>query len=93
MLNRTPAIRILWITALITPLSSCQPLQTPEQASADAVTSRAATQPYPVTATVTQVDTYHGTQVADPYRWLEDDVRENLEVRAWADVQQAVSRS
>jgi prolyl oligopeptidase len=28
---------------------------------------------YPVTARTNQVDDYHGTRVADPYRWLEDD--------------------
>ena len=27
---------------------------------------------YPFTRTVNQIDDYHGTRVADPYRWLED---------------------
>ncbi|MGE5463393.1 MAG: hypothetical protein ACM3PS_08555, partial [Syntrophothermus sp.] len=35
---------------------------------------------YPKTRTVEQADDYHGTQVADPYRWLEDvDSPETLE--------------
>lgn len=28
---------------------------------------------YPKTKKVDQTDDYHGTKVADPYRWLEDD--------------------
>jgi len=31
---------------------------------------------YPKTAKGNQIDTYFGTQVADPYRWLEDDLSE-----------------
>ncbi len=46
---------------------------------------------YPATATVDQVDTYHGVQVADPYRWLEEDVRESDKVRQWVDAQNAVT--
>ncbi len=48
---------------------------------------------YPETATVDHIDDYHGTEVADPYRWLEDDVRENEAVRAWVDAQNAVTFS
>src|SRR5687768_7566277 len=39
----------------------------------------------PETATVEQVDDFHGTSVADPYRWLEDDVRESEAVAAWVE--------
>ena len=47
---------------------------------------------YPLTATVDQADDYHGTVVKDPYRWLEDDVRENPAVREWVDQQNEVTR-
>ena len=46
---------------------------------------------YPTTATIDHVDTYHGINVADPYRWLEDDVRESGEVENWVDAQNAVT--
>ncbi|MBD3672037.1 MAG: S9 family peptidase [Planctomycetaceae bacterium] len=41
----------------------------------------------PDTEKVDHVDVYHGTKVADPYRWLEDDVRESKEVAAWVEKQ------
>ncbi len=46
---------------------------------------------YPETRTVDQVDTYHGVEVADPYRWLEQDVRESDEVAAWVAAEQKVT--
>lgn len=42
---------------------------------------------YPPTKTVDQVDEFHGTKVADPYRWLEDDVHESKEVADWVAAQ------
>ncbi|NOY30059.1 MAG: S9 family peptidase [Planctomycetes bacterium] len=48
---------------------------------------------YPETRRVDQVDTYHGVEVADPYRWLEDDVRVSAEVADWADSQNQVTRT
>jgi prolyl oligopeptidase len=44
---------------------------------------------YPETKKVEQIDDYHGTRVADPYRWLEDDNSE--ETLAWVKAQNAVT--
>ncbi|MGB8952113.1 MAG: prolyl oligopeptidase family serine peptidase [Candidatus Aminicenantales bacterium] len=44
---------------------------------------------YPVTKKVDQADDYFGTQVADPYRWLEDDNAE--EVKQWVGEQNKVT--
>ena len=46
---------------------------------------------YPNTATVDVVDTPFGEPVADPYRWLEADVRSDAKVRDWVTSQNAVS--
>ena len=46
---------------------------------------------YPVTATVEHVDAYHGIDVADPYRWLEEDVRESEAVANWVEGENAVT--
>jgi len=45
--------------------------------------------PYPVTNKVDQTDDYFGTQVSDPYRWLEDDNSE--ETAAWVAAQNKVT--
>jgi prolyl oligopeptidase len=46
---------------------------------------------YPETKTVNVVDEQFGVKVADPYRWLEDDVRVNPEVAAWVKAENAVT--
>jgi prolyl oligopeptidase len=45
--------------------------------------------PYPVTNKVDTVDTYFGTAVADPYRWLEDDNSE--ETAEWVKAENEVT--
>jgi prolyl oligopeptidase len=44
---------------------------------------------YPKTKTVDHIDNYHGTQVADPYRWLED--LDADETKAWIEAQNRVT--
>ena len=46
---------------------------------------------YPETRTVDHVDVYHGVKVPDPYRWLEDDVRESKNVAEWVQAQNEVT--
>jgi prolyl oligopeptidase len=46
---------------------------------------------YPKTKRIDHADTYHGVEVADPYRWLEDDVRKSSEVADWVAAQNKVT--
>lgn len=62
-------------------LSACGPADVSNEKSVE----------YPETNTVDHIDTYHGNDVADPYRWLEDDVRESKAVKQWVDTQNEVT--
>lgn len=46
---------------------------------------------YPETKKVDVVDNYHGVMVADPYRWLEEDVRKSQDVANWVEAQNRVT--
>ncbi|HTG37719.1 prolyl oligopeptidase family serine peptidase [Sphingomonas sp.] len=46
---------------------------------------------YPATDTVDATETLHGEKVADPYRWLENDVRNDPRVAAWVAAQNQVT--
>jgi prolyl oligopeptidase len=46
---------------------------------------------YPVTRKAAQMDNYFGTEVHDPYRWLEDD--NSAETAEWVKAQNQLTRS
>ncbi|HLO19055.1 MAG TPA: S9 family peptidase, partial [Sphingomicrobium sp.] len=73
-------------------LSSVSVLTPPDIASAQPVSASPAIA-YPQTRRVDQVDDRFGVKVADPYRWLENDVRTDGDVKAWVDAENAVTGS
>lgn len=46
---------------------------------------------YPKTERIEHVDTYFGIEIPDPYRWLEEDVRESPRVRDWVQDQNRIT--
>ncbi len=49
--------------------------------------------PYPATRREDRVEKMHGVEVSDPYRWLEEDVRNSAEVAAWVAKEQAYTEA
>lgn len=49
------------------------------------------TMKYPATQRGDVVDDLHGLKVADPYRWLEDDVRKSKDVADWVEAENKVT--
>jgi prolyl oligopeptidase len=94
--------RSVCLVALLS--SACVMTPTPQQEAAAAAEAAAmaaeaanaaeAAKPalaYPRTRRADLTETLFGIAVADPYRWLENDVRNDNEVKAWVDAQNAVT--
>ncbi len=79
---------VLVVVGLLFCASGCSQQPAPAKKA-----DEAAMQKYPETRRVDTTDTYHGTKVADPYRWLEADVRESPEVAEWVKKQNEVARA
>jgi prolyl oligopeptidase len=84
---------VLLISALAA-LAACQTSAPPRSASNPSApmpkpAAHEARLAYPATKTVGQSDDYHGTKVADPYRWLED--IDSAATREWIEAQNKVT--
>ncbi|CAN5349570.1 prolyl oligopeptidase family serine peptidase [soil metagenome] len=76
----------------LTTLAACAPSLAPaanEASPGQRSTTAGERITYPETRRVEQVDDYHGTRVADPYRWLED--ADSPETAAWVEAQNRVT--
>ncbi len=64
----------------------------PHWATVDQSAAKEAALKYPEARRVDQVDTFHGVDVPDPYRWMEEDVRTSAEVADWVAAENEITR-
>ncbi|MDG2174756.1 MAG: prolyl oligopeptidase family serine peptidase [Gammaproteobacteria bacterium] len=86
--------QIIAILLLLPLIYACSPQEQTASPSTAQIQPSAESAPildYPQTSVIAQTDNFFGTAVADPYRWLEDDVRVNPEVASWVEEENAVS--
>ncbi|MEZ4273014.1 MAG: prolyl oligopeptidase family serine peptidase [Myxococcota bacterium] len=82
---------------LLLPLLACQhppvnsPVVSPTPSQGHTANLKSSPYHYPAAERVDQIDDYHGTQVADPYRWLESP--DSLRTRAWIDAQNKLTQT
>jgi prolyl oligopeptidase len=93
--TRTTAVLGLGLVGSLVACAEAKPAGAPPPAPMPpplaAAAPSAALSPYPAAPRGDQVDSLHGAQVADPYRWLEDGRSD--EVRKWADEENAAARA
>ena len=80
--------RKLLVAALLT---TATPVNSQPAATSAASTPTRSSFAYPQAKRGDLVETQFGVPVADPYRWLENDVRNDPEVRSWVDAENQVT--
>ncbi|MEP6485621.1 MAG: prolyl oligopeptidase family serine peptidase [Rudaea sp.] len=78
-------VSLVFPIALATLLAACQNPPSKPDAAPRVETKTMTDSRYPVAKTGNQVDDYHGTRIADPYRWMED--LDSSDTRAWIEAQ------
>jgi prolyl oligopeptidase len=91
MRSSLPLAALLLTSACMT--APPPPPAPPELAAAEAAaeTAKEGQIAYPLTRRTDLVEPQFGVNVADPYRWLENDVRNDPEVRAWVTAENQVT--
>ena len=75
------------LTALLIATATMGPMEVnPSSQASDQVR-------YPESRREAVHDTFHGVKIADPYRWLEQDVRESKEVQQWVAAENKVTQA
>lgn len=87
-----PFARVLGATLLVSCASIASAQQTQKSVNGEN-DGESVTIAYPSTARVDVVDKQFGVDVADPYRWLEDDVRVNADVAKWVEQQNVTTNA
>ena len=65
----------------------------PDNAAIDATAGRALPMAYPLAPRLDLVEDHFGIKVADPYRWLESDLRADPAVADWVARENALTRT
>lgn len=85
----SPRLRLLIAVILLTQIL---PAAFAQKSNADGAPENMSKSPvYPAAKKVEQVDDYHGTKVADPYRWLED--LDTADTKAWVEAQNRLTNA
>jgi prolyl oligopeptidase len=90
--TRRASCLLLRLVSLVLLLTQVLPAAFAQRSNADGAAENIHKPPvYPAAKKAEQVDDYHGTKVADPYRWLED--LDTADTKAWVEAQNRLTNA